>query len=79
MGDLKFKKIEDNSWKTKPGINKALVFLKKFYFCNASSLIIIMNLYDTKIYQIVVYVDHMIHFADNSSFGLTGYGCNTNV
>ena len=49
------------------------------YLCNASTLFIIMNLYNIIIYQIVVYVEHMIHSADNSSFSLRGHGCNSSI
>ena len=58
--------------KTKPDMEKALV-LKNVYFCGATFLFLIMDLCDTKIYQTVVYVEHMIHFANDSSFNFTGW------
>lgn len=50
---------------TKPDMEKALV-LKNVCFCGATSFFFIMDLYDTKVYQTVVYVEHMIHLADDS-------------
>ena len=50
--------------KTKPVMEKALV-LKNLYFCCATSLFLIMDFYDTKIYQTAVYVEHTIHFAND--------------